>query len=81
MILITSLGEFPFIILQSFFLKFYFTVKKKKKKNIAAEIHFLWVKNSKGKQFSTCSGGLNCDQWKRESNTVSIQWRVTLGHI
>ena len=25
-----------------------------------------------------CSVGLNCDQWKRESNIVSIQWRVTL---
>ena len=44
----------------------------------AAGIHFQWVKNSKGKQFSTCSVGLNCDQWKRESNIVSIQWRLTL---
>ena len=28
-----------------------------------------------------CSVGLNCGQWKREGNTVSTQWRVTLGHI
>ena len=32
MILITSLGEFPFIILQSFFLCFISLLKKKKKK-------------------------------------------------
>ena len=86
MILITSFGEFLLYFIVIFL--FYFHLKKKVAAGLflgcpafAAGIHFQCVKNSKGKQFSTCSVGLNCDQWKSESNTVSIQWRVTLGHI
>ena len=62
MILITSLGEFPFIILQSFFLSF-ISLKKKKKKTVqqdrlccfcvalflATGNHSQWIRNLEGR--------------------------------
>ena len=97
MILITSLGEFPFIILQSFFLSFISLLKKKKKKNSAAGsllflccpiftfvagIHFQWIKNSKASS-SGSVGKLTERKWNphMKSNTVNTPWRVTLVHI
>ena len=91
MILITSLGEFHFIILQSFFLSFISLLKKKKKKRSAARlfslgfpafavrIHFQWIKNSKASS-SGFVGKLTERKWypHMKSNTVT---RVTLGHI
>ena len=92
MILITSLGEFPFIILQPFFLSFISLLKKKKKSaagsllflccpvfTFVAGIHFQWIKNSKASS-SVSVGKLTERKWKphMKSNTVR---RVTLGHI
>ena len=92
MILITSLGEFPFIILQSFFLSFISLLKKKKKNSAAGSfvlflgfpafavgIHFQWIKNSKASS-SGSVGKLTERKWNphMKSNTVR---RVTLGHI
>ena len=88
-ILITSLGEFPFIILQSIFLSFISLLKKKKKKVVAglslgcpasaAGIHFQWIKNSKASS-SGSVGKLTERKWNphMKSNTVR---RVTLGNI
>ena len=84
MILITSLGEFPFIILQSFFLSF-ISLKKKKKNSVAglflsaifaAGIHFQWIENFKASS-SGSVGKLIERKWNThmESNTVR---RVTL---
>ena len=83
MILITSLGEFPFIILQSFFLSF-ISLKKKKKvlqdcflcAIFAAGIHFQWIENFKASS-SGSVGKLIERKWNThmESNTVR---RVTL---
>ena len=91
MILITSLGEFPFIILQSFFLSFISLLKKKKNSAagsfvlflgfpaFAAGIHFQLIKNSKASS-SGSVGKLTERKWNphMKSNTVR---RVTLGHI
>ena len=49
MILITSFGEFLL-----YFIVIFFCFSKKKKK-VAVGIHFRWIKNSEGKQFSTGS--------------------------
>ena len=87
MILITSLGEFPFIILQSFFfLSFIALLKKKVVVGLflgcpasAAGIHFQWIKNSKASS-SGFVGKLTERKWNphMKSNTVR---RVTLGNI
>ena len=84
MILITSLGEFPFIILQSFFLSFISLLKKKKNcvaglflcAIFAAGIHFQWIENFKASS-SGSVGKLIERKWNThmESNTVR---RVTL---
>ena len=82
LILITSLGEFPFIILQSFFLSF---ISLKKKNSVArlflcaifaAGIHFQWIENFKASS-SGSVGKLIERKWNThmESNTVR---RVTL---
>ena len=71
MILITSTGE-----LLLYFNVIFFSFHKKKKKTMLQDcfyVPFLYCR-------ITCPVGLNCDQWKREGNTVSIQWRVTLEH-
>ena len=90
MILITSLGEFPFIILQSFFLSFISLLKKKKKKRnfvlqdlcclvsvlFVTGIHFQWIENFKASSLGYV-GKLTERKWNThmESNTVR---RVTL---
>ena len=75
MILITSFGEFIlyFIVILFYFILFSFK-KKKTMLQDCFRVPYLYCR-------ITCPVGLDCDQWKKESNTVSIQWRVTLGHI
>ena len=88
MILITSLREFPFIISQSFFLKFYFTIKKKKKtvlQDCFCVPYLLQESIPSGFENSKASssgsvGKLTERKWNphMKSNTVR---RVTLGNI
>ena len=61
MILITSIGEFLlyFTVIFCSFIK-----KKKKVAAFSAGIHFQWIKNYEGKQFSTGSvGKLTVIKW------------------
>ena len=70
MILIRSIGE---VLLYFTIIFFSFHIKKKKLLQDCFCVPFLYCR-------ITCPVGLNCDQWKREGNTVSIQWRITLEH-
>ena len=80
MILITSFGEFLLYFIVIFLFYFHFK-KKKKKENFLQDCFWCCLVLPYFYYRIECSVGLNYDQWKRESNTVSIQWRVTLGHI